>query len=187
MSFRRSPHTVANRRSAAYKMFVTAAGARDRFLGNRGTGDFSPTVQRYYTGMGLPRYVFLVVVEYSFIVWASLFCWAAIPAAFIYLVSQVVPHAEEIGVGNCLAIIGLNTLVGFVGLALLFAIYLGLVAWARSGPNIFTRLLRRLVLEQDEGEIENFPGPVSLIKKWILSTYEGVPSQITWDSGRRWS
>lgn len=180
-----SPHTVANRQSLAYKMFVLAAESRDRWLRNQNVGDFSATVQKYYTGMSLSRYIFLVCIEFPLVLAASLLTWCFLPASLIFMVARVSTYESQIGLGNCILY-----LIGFILLALvsgviLVLLYAAILAWASSKPNRFTRFFKRHLFHLPEEEIEKFPGPVTLLKKWVLSTAKGGPAQITWDSGRR--
>lgn len=185
----RSPHTVAHRGSLAYRMFVLAAETKDRWLRNQDHGDFSATVQKYYTGMSLSRYVFLVGVEFPLIVAMSLLTWLTFPATLVYFIARLTAAQEQIGTGDSLFFALIFVVVILLSAFLFFLGYVALVSWASTGPNAFTRVLRKHFLKlpiYHRGEdIEKFPGPVALFKKWILSTAKGVPAQITWDSGRR--
>lgn len=184
-----SPHTVADRASLAYRTFVLAAEGRDRWLRNRDHGDFSATVQKYYTGMSLPRYMLLVAVELPTILLFSFLTWLAFPATLLYFTVKLAAVREQLYVEDLFFFTFVFVALSFASAVAFFVTYFGLLAWASKGPNAFTRVVRKHFLKLPPyhrgKDIEKFPGPVALFKKWILSTDRGVPAQITWDSGRR--
>ncbi len=182
-----SQHAVVHRKSLAYRMFVKAAEARDAFLGNENVGDFSATLQQYYTGISLPRYLALVCIEYPIILAISCLSWLAIPGTFFYVLFRIIANSNEIGFGSSLQIIVVVVFVTFMGFILPFGAWLGVLQWAGREPNFIAKFLRKKYAGND-GDFreapEKFPGPISLLKKWLLSTAHDGTSQITWDSGR---
>lgn len=189
----KSPHTVAHRASLAYRMFVLAAESRDYWLRNKNSGDkyFSPTVQKYYTGISLSRYVFLVGIEFPFILLVSLLTWLSFGASLIYFIVKLVDSTSRTldTIWPALFFLTMYILSHIIIIILIFALLNGIISWAYSGPNSFTRFLRKhffkLPYFHRGDDLNKFPGPVALFKKWILSKYNNVPSQITWDSGKR--
>lgn len=188
---RSSPHTVAHRRSLAYRMFERAANGRDLFLGKDHKGDYLPTLQKYFTGISLRRYVILVGVEYPLVLITSVLTWAVIPLTFLYMIFKLVSGVDA---GTLCAFTAFWSFVGFlivtiVGIAAFFFLWEVITSWAERGPSFPVRwYLQRMYGGKDpdfDDFPEKFPGPIALLKKWLLSAGAGEPSQITWDSGKK--
>lgn len=182
-----SPHSVVHRRSLAHRMFVSSASARDIFLGNPKVTDFSPTVQKYYTGISLRRYIIMVCVEYPLILLSSLVTWMMIPSTLLLMV-------VDLFAGDIHGFVGFIMFIGFlaasaVAVAALFFLWALVRSWAASGPSFPVRMYKKRLYSHRDPDFddfpEKFPGPVALLKKWILSTGSGESSKITWDSGKR--
>jgi hypothetical protein len=152
----------------------------------------SATVQKHYTGISLPRYTKLVYVEYPLALLTSVLTWAAIPATFIYMCSRV---GHSVATGTVSQADGIFFLVAYVlgtvviGVVI-FGIMLLLLEWARRKPSTLVRWYKKNLTvfghsDRYEASPEKFPGPIAMLKKWILSMYEGTTSEITWDSGKR--
>jgi hypothetical protein len=188
-----SPHSVVHRKSLAYRMFVTAAEARDVFLGNENVGDFSATLQKYFTGISLPRYLVLVCIEYPLVLLISALTWCVAPATLVYILVRII-HSHSVGEISFTGGVGIFGLLILLTLFVTFFLLLlwgSVLKWAEQPPNALIRYIRGKVFRPDHVEPEyarypeKFPGPIALLKKWILSI-GGPPgtSQITWDSGR---
>jgi len=185
-----SQHSVIHRKSLAYTMFVRAAKARDDFFGYSKVGDFSATQQRYFTGISHKRYLGLLLIEYPIICLITLVSYASIPLSFFYMVLRV---AQAKVAGTMGGWESLGFMAEFFGLTLLLtmlvmALWMAVLSWARSGPNRITKILKRHFTQYHVDLIESpekFPGPIQLFKKWLLSSAEAGPAQITWDSGRK--
>ncbi len=188
---RSSPHTVAHRRSLAYRMFEKAANGRDLFLGKEAKGDFLPTLQKYFTGISLRRYVLLVCIEYPLIIIGSALTWGVIPLTFFYMIFSLVTGVND---GNLHGFTAFWSFVGFLILTILaiaafFFSWVVITTWAERGPSFPVRwyLLRRYGGRDPDFDDfpDKFPGPIALLKKWLLSTGSGESSKITWDSGKK--
>lgn len=188
---RSSPHTVAHRRSLAYRMFEKAANGRDLFLGKEAKGDFLPTLQKYFTGISLRRYVLLVGIEYPLILVISALTWAALPLTFFYMIFQLVVGVNE---GTLHGFTAAWSFIGFlivtiIGIAMIFLAWAIVCSWAAKPPTFPVRwYLQRRYGGRDpdfDDFPEKFPGPIALLKKWLLSTGSGESSKITWDSGKK--
>jgi hypothetical protein len=186
-----SPHAVVHRRSLAHRVFFSAGSARDAFLGNRRVGDFTPTVQRYYTGISLRRYVTLVCVEYPLIMLFSFLTWAVLPVSFLYMLFDLVSGMKE---GNLHGFAAFLSMIGFLVATVFFIgafffVWAGIRSWASQGPSLPVRWYKKRRLSGRDPDFddfpEKFPGPIALLKKWILSAGTGEASKITWDSGKR--
>lgn len=188
---RSSPHTVAHRRSLAYKIFEEAANDRDLFLSREAKGDFLPTLQKYFTGISLPRYILLVCVEYPLIWLISLATWIVIPLTFFYMVFKLLVGVDEgtlQGFTACWSFAGFLILTALAIGALLFT-WAGILIWAEKEPSSLVKwyLQRRYGGKDPDFDDfpDKFPGPIALLKKWLLSTGSGESSKITWDSGKK--
>ncbi|KKN13908.1 hypothetical protein LCGC14_1001410 [marine sediment metagenome] len=188
---RSSPHTVAHRRSLAYKMFEKAANGRDLFLGREHKGDFLPTMQKYFTGISLRRYLLLVCIEYPLVMLASAMTWAIIPLTFCYMILRL---ASGVSAGTLHGFTALWSFAGFLVLTLgamagLLFLWSLIQTWAEKEPSSSVRwyLQRRYGGKDPDFDDfpEKFPGPIALLKKWLLSTGSGESSKITWDSGKK--
>jgi hypothetical protein len=189
-----SPHTVGHRNSLAYKVFVKAAEARDHFLGKRSIGDFSPTVQRYYTGMTLFRYICLVCVEWPLVLLVSMISLLAVPGTLVYMIVHSGQYIERIGSAWCLALLAVYLLASLGAAAMLLVCTFILCSWAAREPTWIVTALKNRHHQGDEywkdssafkETPEKFPGPIALFKKWILSIESGSSPNITWDTGRK--
>jgi len=188
---RSSPHTVAHRRSLAYRMFEKAANGRDLFLGKAAKGDFLPTLQKYFTGISLRRYVLLVCIEYPLILIGSALTWAAIPLTLVFMILDLVGDVNE---GTLHGFTAFWSFIGFlivtiIVIAAFFFSWVVITSWAERGPSLPVRwyLQRRYGGKDPDFDDfpEKFPGPIALLKKWLLSTGSGESSKITWDTGKK--
>jgi hypothetical protein len=187
----KSPHTVAHRRSLAHRVFKKAANARDLFLGKRKSGEYLPTLQKYFTGISLKRYLLLVCIEYPLILIVNVLNWIVVPCSFLYMLSTII-----IGVNNSTLapVIGIVFLVVF---CIATAISVGAVVflracisvWAEAEPSLPVMIYKNHMYSGKDPDFddfpEKFPGPIALLKKWLLSADAGESSQITWDSGKK--
>jgi hypothetical protein len=188
---RSSPHTVAHRRSVAYRMFERAANGRDLFLGNEHIGDFLPTMQKYFTGISLRRYVLLVCIEYPLILTGSALTWAVLPLTFCYMIVKLV---GGVNAGTLHGFTAFWSMIGFiiatvVFVAAFFFAWILLCSWAERGPSLPVRMYMNHFYRGKDPDYDDFPdkfpGPIALLKKWLLSTGSGESSKITWDSGKK--
>jgi hypothetical protein len=188
---RSSLHTVAHRRSLAYRMFKRAADSRDLFLGKDYKGDFLPTHQKYFTGISLRRYITLVCVEYPLVLIISLTTWLVLPSTFLYMLIDLVSGVNE---GTLRGSVALWSFLGFLvatGLTvgLLFVIWSMIIAWAERGPSFWVKICKLRLHSGNDPDYDDFPdkfpGPIALLKKWLLSADSGESSKITWDSGKK--
>lgn len=187
----KSPHTVAHRRSLAHRVFKRAANTRDLFLGERKRGEYLPTLQKYFTGISLRRYLVLVCVEYPLILLANVLNWIVVPCSFLYMIAKVV---VEINQGTIAPVVGLAFSAGFLVVTLLaigacFFLRACISMWAESDPGALVDLYKLHMYGGKDPDFddfpEKFPGPIALLKKWLLSADAGESSQITWDSGKK--
>ena len=172
-------------------MFDRAAETRDLFLGNEKVGDFLPTMQKYYMGISVRRYVMMVCIEYPLICAFNFLTWMAVPASLCYMLWDTV---SGIWTDRYHAFTGTFALIGFlIASALAVGVFFfawGLIrTWAASGPSFPVRVFlihRYSGKDPDFDDFpEKFPGPIALLKKWLLSTGSGESSKITWDSGKK--
>lgn len=188
---KKSPHTVAHRRSLAYRIFKRAADCRDLFLGRSYKGDYLPTLQKYFTGISLRRYVLLVCVEYPMVLLISIFTWAVLLFLPCYMIGVALVNINSGAWDPIRALVALLAfLVATVCIiGLLFFVRAILIAWAESEPGIIAMIYKQRRYSGRDPDFddfpEKFPGPIALLKKWILSTDSGESSKITWDSGKK--
>jgi hypothetical protein len=170
-------------------MFTKAARSRDTWLGKKVTGVRSETTQKYYTGMTLPQYLYLVFLEYPLAVVTSLVGWLAGPVVLVYMLARITTllDADQLGLGLALKFGFLWSVMTLLVVILLFFVWVGVTYWAEQGPNVLTQFYLKYFGNSHEdarSTPEKFPGPVALLKKWILALDEGEVSRITWDSGK---
>lgn len=187
----KSPHTVAHRRSLAHRVFKKAANARDLFLGKRKSGEYLPTLQKYFTGISLKRYLLLVCIEYPLVLIINVLNWIVVPCSFLYMLFKIGIGINE---GTIALAVGTVFLVAFcMATALSFGAYFFLRAcismWAEADPSLPVEIFKHHMYSGKDPDFddfpEKFPGPIALLKKWLLSADAGEPSQITWDSGKK--
>lgn len=175
---------MALRDSLAYRVFLLAATARDIWLSKSNVGDFSATVQRYYTGISLNRYLFLVCVELPLAYLSSLLTWVTFPFIAIYPVYQAGKHWQEFQhqVFWAPATTGVLLIIVAVSVGGFFFLIL---SWSERGPGKVARAVKSRLVSIPEEDVDKHPGPIDLLKKYIAATGSRGSSQITWDSGRR--
>ncbi|MBD3426387.1 MAG: hypothetical protein GF409_04040 [Candidatus Omnitrophica bacterium] len=181
-------HTVARRDSLAYKVFLLAATARDIWLNNRYIdryiGDFSATVQKYYTGISLKRYLFLVFVELPLIYLTSALTWAVLPLTIAYPFYRAGQHWHEFQFSVFQAPL-LTAALAMLTFIVVGGICFLALRWAESEPPKISRRIKSWLISVPDEDIEKYPGPVHLLKKCIAGSKERRAKQITWDRGGR--
>lgn len=188
---RKSPHTVAHRRSLAYRIFRRAADSWDLFLGRNYKGNYLPTTQKHFTGISLKKYIALVCIGYPLVLLTSLLTWMVIPSTLIYMAGLILIGINDGSLIWYSALLFFLCFLGFgliVG-ALMFLIKAALINWAESPPGIVASVYSCRRYSGKDPDFDDFPdkfpGPIALLKKWILSTDYGEASKITWDSGKK--
>ncbi len=97
-------------------------------------------------------------------------------------------HAAGLGFGTAAFFVVVTLVATAAVVAFFLFIWQVVVNWAASEPGFLARAVREHCTNHDidySRYPEKFPGPVTLVKKWFLSTVKDGPAQITWDSGRR--
>ncbi len=156
---RSSPHTVAHRRSLAYRMFEKAANGRDLFLGKEAKGDFLPTMQKYFTGVSLRRYIFLVCIEYPLILVTSALTWSVLPLTFCYMIFKLVSGTND---GTLHGFTAFWSFIGFlivtiIGIAAFFFVWVLITTWAERGPSFPVRWYKQRFYGGKDPDYDDFP------------------------------
>jgi hypothetical protein len=102
-------------------------------------------------------------------------------------------YIERIGEWGCIALLAAYLLAS-IGVAVVILFCLSFLCyWAARKPTWIVAVLKKRHHRHDwgvsrstfEDAPEKFPGPIALLKKWILSIESGSSPNITWDTGRK--